>query len=296
MNWCETHKNINAQNVKRKSNRRTTSIIKCPQPAQLKNSRFISENRKSDGTIFGCDYIKLKKFCIIVLNIYAPLHFEIMKDDHISTSAKHYLRAIKLCRDVLSDPIFDIGELDAAFKSLKRNCFNAHPESISLGIADKDIDENTKIKIYEKIIQARKFENQQKLKENYKCRQYFPPFLKVFGKVIHDYLNLEADNISELIDYGKSGAEYFTESALLKKYSPDQLWGSVKGKLLPLPMIKVHSQSNEKCVQDTWRAKKNCKKENLHGKIIVTNTERELFPIDSSKDHIDQHLMSLKDN
>ena len=243
-------------------------------------------------------YIKLKKLCIIILNIYAPLHFEIVKDDHISSGARHYLRAVKLCREILSDPIFDSGELDVAFKSLKRNCFCAHPESISLGIIDEKIDVTVKVKIFELIMKAREFESKQKalFKEEYKCRQYLPPYLKIFDKVKHDWLNLNANDISELVDLEKSGLEYFTESALLKPFTNDNLWDSVNGKILPFPKIKVHSQSNEKCVQDTWRARSNCRKDQLHGKILISNTERELFPHNCTKDHIDQHLDTLKNS
>ena len=170
-----------------------------------------------------------------------------------------------------------------------------HPECISLGIADPGIENSTREKILKLILVAREYkENQEKLLgEKFKCRKYLPPYLKIFEKVQHDWLNLDAKDISELVDLERSGSEYFTESPFLFKYSNEDLRNSVKfGISLDLPKVSVHSQSNEQAVQTAYKAAQNCRNpDQLVKKIIITNEQRELHPCSSNKDQELKHVI-----
>ena len=161
---------------------------------------------------------------------------------------------------------------------MKRNSFNAHPESTTLcGLTDPDI--SVRKWAFEKIMKSRAHETNQKelLGNKYEIRQYMPPYMKHFDRIHHDYLNFEAEHYKDLVDINRSGSNYFTESPLLKPLSQLDLENCVKGLPLNLPKISSHSQCTEKAVQDTFKAAQdqNCKThEDLHGKLLVSNDNR----------------------
>ena len=198
---------------------------KCP-PTKKNQTRYTSTQRH---------YHNLKTLVKIILNIYAPMCFNIRKRFRVTDGSKLLFEQLQLAKDVLQPSHMTV------FKEVfKNNCYFAHPENMLLCMMF-DEDEEIKKKALKLILDARK-----RAKKSKKLRKFILP---------KKYLNFQASHYHELLLWDKMKPREITDPPLLRKFSDDDLKQFSEGvKTLEKFDIPCHSQSVERLVALTSSA------------------------------------------
>ena len=169
----------------------------------------------------------LTRLVTIVLNVYAPIFFNIKSQAEVSMGSKHYFNILNDYRKTLNKD-----EFEEAKTSIEFNSFMAHSENILLSAAF-DSDLSLRKKGIDLILKAR--------------RKNDPAVLRQFVKP--KKINYNATNYFELLDYSE-----IYEPPLLRTYSNERLLECAAGHDLPLTNIPCHSTNTERAVQNTTNA------------------------------------------
>ena len=186
----------------------------------------------------------------------------IKKDPHITKGSSYFFETIALAREVLSSVPFErlhwqkrrkskeysnegktisYTEQGIAFEVIKNNSYFCHPENLLLAALFCGVPSIMKkaLKIIEKIRQKR----------STGVRKFFCP---------KEFINFEAENFFELLDWDNLPLEFLTEPPMLRKYNMQQLRDHVSGEVpIILENIPCHSTNVERAVKNCTEA---CKK------------------------------------
>ena len=164
----------------------------------------------------------LIRLVTIVVQIYAPLYFDIRMNPKITDAARHFFRSIELARTCLNEEEFEL------FKAAGNdNSYSCHPELIFIAALTDPNLERRKI-VFNYIMKDRKRNSPiafvPKGKGLYKIvmnhanivRQFFPPgLLKVIDyEGATDYFNM--------LPFDSLDPSYLTESSLTKQFTEDE--------------------------------------------------------------------------
>ena len=213
------------------------------------------------------NYIRLKRLVRIILNLYAPMCFKIRKDHHVSNGSRLLFDQLKLARENLLPCDMEV------FKDVfKNNCYFAHSEALLLSMLfDSRLEIRSKAVGY--IVEARK-----RSKKYKKLRKY---------KLPKQYLNFDASEYHELLNWNQMKPREISDPPLLKKFTDDELKQFSKGQIqLEIGKIPCHSQAVERFVAHTSRAASNeIGYEKRHSNILNKQKSFQKFKSKFNKKH-----------
>ena len=201
----------------------------------------------------------------VIINIYAPMLFDIKVNWHISYGAIHFFNTLMLSRNFLKKSNPDLFEI--VLKEMRINGFTCHPESIILAMIHDPtaVVRQKGIKLIEKL-------RNQKPGANIRLFQV-PPFI-----------NFEAKNYHQLINFDDFTEGDWCSPPLLSTFSIDEIKNLQFNR--DYDMIPCHSQHVERFVSLTSLAAENAiGEDNRHCWILNKVETTSKNPLKSPKNH-----------
>lgn len=211
--------------------------------------------------------VNLKTMARFVIEVYAPVMFEIKYKSSVVYGSLHLAKMIKLSRTLPRN------FLDIVQGSIQRNGYYAHPEHVIMAMANDD-DENIRRMAWLKVLAARSEEN---------CN-------KPLRKFMVPKINFECDNYTSMIDIPaavdppmlrdvnvtQSNIEFLASTPILEHEFGETIRN-----------MPVHTQAVERCVKLVTEASKSvCGENSRDGHIANTLASRNIMKrFDSKSDY-----------